>query len=66
VVPSYGDVLVIAKAGDPAPALWSLLPATESAGGSILLAYRQSLRDAQRPADDHTAWPSRYPWNRAA
>jgi DNA-binding IclR family transcriptional regulator len=55
VVPSYGDVLVIARAGDPEPALWSLLPATESAGGGILLAYRQSWRDAQRPADDHTA-----------
>lgn len=42
VVPSYGDVLVVASAGNHAPALWSLLPATDSAGGSVLLAYRQS------------------------
>lgn len=49
VVPSYGDVIVLARAGDRAPALWSLLPATDSAGGSVLLAYRQSWRDAQRP-----------------
>jgi DNA-binding IclR family transcriptional regulator len=55
VVPSYGDVIVLASAGDHAPASWSLLPATESAGGSVLLAYRQSWRDAQRPTDDHTA-----------
>jgi DNA-binding IclR family transcriptional regulator len=53
VVPSYGDVIVLARAGEHAPALWSLLPATDSAGGSVLLAYRQSWRDAQRPADDH-------------
>ncbi|HEX7298882.1 MAG TPA: hypothetical protein VF257_07725 [Solirubrobacteraceae bacterium] len=53
VVPSYGDVLVVASAGDHAPALWSLLPATESAGGNVLLAHRQSWRDAQHP-DDHT------------
>jgi DNA-binding IclR family transcriptional regulator len=55
VVPSYGDVIVLARAGDQAPALWTLLPATDSAGGSVLLAYRQSWRDAQRPDDDHTA-----------
>jgi DNA-binding IclR family transcriptional regulator len=54
VVPSYGDVIVLARAGDHAPALWSLLPATETAGGSVLLAYRQSWRDDQRPADDRT------------
>ena len=52
VVPSYGDVIVIARAGDQAPALWSLLPATDSAGGSVLLAYRQSWRDAQRPSGE--------------
>lgn len=52
VVPSYGDVLVLASAGEQAPAPWSLLPATESAGGSVLLAYRQSWRDVQRPGDD--------------
>jgi DNA-binding IclR family transcriptional regulator len=55
VVPSYGDVIVLARAGDRAPALWSLLPATDSAGGSVLLAYRHSWRDAQRPIDDHQA-----------
>ena len=55
VVPSYGEVIVLAGAGEYAPALWTLLPATESAGGSVLLAYRQSWRDAQRPADDHMA-----------
>ena len=55
VVPSYGDVIVLARAGEHAPALWSLVPATDSAGGSVLLAYRQSWRDAQRPGDDRTA-----------
>ena len=55
VVPSYGDVIVLARAGDRAPELWSLLPATDSAGGSVLLAYRKSWRDAQRPDEDHTA-----------
>jgi DNA-binding IclR family transcriptional regulator len=56
VIPSYGDVIVLATTGDHAPALWSLLPASESAGGRVLLAYRQSWRDAQRPADnDHIA-----------
>jgi DNA-binding IclR family transcriptional regulator len=49
VIPSYGDVLVLARAGDQAPAQWSLLPATDSAGGHVLLAYRQSWRDDQRP-----------------
>ena len=53
VAPSYGDVIVLATAGRQAPALWSLLPATHSAGGSVLLAYRQSWRDAQRPDEDH-------------
>jgi DNA-binding IclR family transcriptional regulator len=52
VIPSYGDVIVIARAGDGAPGLWSLLPATASAGGSVLLAYRQSWRDDQRPDDE--------------
>ena len=55
VVPSYGDVIVLATAGDHAPALWTLLPATDSAGGNVLLAYRQSWRDAQRPANNPTA-----------
>lgn len=36
IIPSYGDVIVLARAGDQAPAPWSLLPATESAGGSVL------------------------------
>ncbi|MGH2947555.1 MAG: hypothetical protein ACRDPC_15100 [Solirubrobacteraceae bacterium] len=53
VAPSYGDVIVLARAGDRSPALWSLLPATDSAGGSVLLAYRQSWRDAQRPSDEY-------------
>jgi DNA-binding IclR family transcriptional regulator len=53
VVPSYGDVIVVARAGDQAPELWSLLPATDSAGGSVLLAYRQSWRDAQRPSGEY-------------
>jgi DNA-binding IclR family transcriptional regulator len=52
VIPSYGDVIVIATAGDGPPAPWSLLPATDSAGGSVLLAYRQSWRDDQRPDDE--------------
>jgi DNA-binding IclR family transcriptional regulator len=52
VAPSCGDVIVLARAGDQAPALWSLLPATDSAGGSVLLAYRQSWRDAQRPSGE--------------
>jgi len=51
-IPSYGDVIVVARAGDEAPALWSLLPATASAGGSVLLAYRQSWRDDQRRDDE--------------
>jgi DNA-binding IclR family transcriptional regulator len=57
VIPSYGDVIVLARAGDKAPALWSLLPATESAGGSVLLAYRQSWRDDQRPDNENTTRP---------
>jgi DNA-binding IclR family transcriptional regulator len=52
VIPSYGDVIVLASAGDRAPAPWSLLPATDSAGGNVLLAYRESWRDDQRPDDE--------------
>jgi DNA-binding IclR family transcriptional regulator len=52
VIPSYGDVIVIAGAGDRAPARWSLLPATESAGGNVLLAHRESWRDDQRPDEE--------------
>jgi DNA-binding IclR family transcriptional regulator len=52
VFPSYGDAIVVARAGANAPALWSLLPATASAGGHVLLAYRQSWRDDQRPDDE--------------
>jgi len=55
VIPSYGDVIVLARAGDQAPAPWSLLPATDSAGGSVLLAYRQSWRDDQHPDDENPA-----------
>jgi hypothetical protein len=54
VIPSYGDVNVVASAGGQAPVLWSLLPATDSAGGSVLLAYRQWWRDAQRPDEEGT------------
>jgi DNA-binding IclR family transcriptional regulator len=54
VIPSYGDVIVLARAGEQAPALWSLQPATDSAGGSVLLAHRQSWRDAQRPNEEGT------------
>jgi DNA-binding IclR family transcriptional regulator len=54
VIPSYGDVMVVARAGDGAPGLWSLLPAADSAGGSVLLAYRQSWRDDQRPDDERS------------
>lgn len=53
VIPSYGDVIVLARAGDEAPALWSLLPATNSAGGNVLLAYRESWRDDQRPDEEN-------------
>jgi DNA-binding IclR family transcriptional regulator len=49
VIPSYGDVLVIARAGDQAPALWSLLPATESAGGNVLLAYLKGANTRVAP-----------------
>jgi hypothetical protein len=31
VIPSYGDAIILARAGDDAPALWSLLPATDCA-----------------------------------
>jgi DNA-binding IclR family transcriptional regulator len=48
VIPSYGDVIVLASSGERAPAPWSLLPATDSAGGKVLLAYRDSWRDDQR------------------
>lgn len=58
VIPSYGDVLVLASAGDGAPAPWSLLPATDSAGGSVLLAYRESWRDNQRPDDESSTGPA--------
>jgi DNA-binding IclR family transcriptional regulator len=49
VIPSYGHVVVLASSGDRAPAPWSLLPANDSAGGRVLLAYRDSWRDDQRP-----------------
>jgi DNA-binding IclR family transcriptional regulator len=43
-VPSYADVLVIARAGDCAPQMWALLPAAEHAAGRLLLAYRDNWR----------------------
>jgi len=48
-------VIVLASAGDQAPVRWSLLPATDSAGGDVLLAYRESWHDDQRPDDENTA-----------
>jgi len=54
VIPSYGDVIVLASAGYRAPAPWSLLPATDSAAGSVVLAYRESWRDDQRPDDERS------------
>jgi DNA-binding IclR family transcriptional regulator len=57
VIPSYGDVIVLARAGDHAPATWSLLPATDSAGGNVLLSYRESWRDDQRPDDESPTGP---------
>lgn len=43
-IPSYGQVMVIARAGECAPQLWELLPASENAAGQMLLAYRDSWR----------------------
>src|SRR5215217_6224341 len=43
-VPSYGHVLVIARAGEWAPQMWTLLPAPEHAAGQLLLAYRDPWR----------------------
>jgi DNA-binding IclR family transcriptional regulator len=52
VIPSFGDVLVLASAGRGAPPPWSLLPAAGCAGGRVLLAHRDSWRDTQRPTDE--------------
>jgi DNA-binding IclR family transcriptional regulator len=57
VIPSYGDVIALAGAGAGAPVPWSLLPAADCAGGRLLLAYRHSWRDRQRPSDE----PARQP-----
>jgi DNA-binding IclR family transcriptional regulator len=43
-VPSYGDVIVLARAGPTAPWIWDLLPANETAAGHVLLAYREHWR----------------------
>ena len=43
-VPSYGQVMVLARAGESAPQLWALLPAPEDAAGQLLLAHRDSWR----------------------
>jgi DNA-binding IclR family transcriptional regulator len=48
VMPSYGDVIVLASAGPGAPLPWSAMPATDSAGGRVLLAYYE-LRDNLLP-----------------
>jgi DNA-binding IclR family transcriptional regulator len=45
--PSYGEVVVLASAGPDAPGPLSLLPASTSAAGRVLLAYRQTWRDSQ-------------------
>jgi DNA-binding IclR family transcriptional regulator len=55
VMPSYGDVIVLASAGPGAPLPWSLMPATDSAGGRVLLAYRHTWRDRGRPSDEPSA-----------
>jgi DNA-binding IclR family transcriptional regulator len=46
-IPSYGDVLVIARAGERAPRLWALVPAAEDASGHLLLAYHDAWRHSQ-------------------
>jgi DNA-binding IclR family transcriptional regulator len=43
-IPSYGEILVIARAGEHSPRLWALLPATEDAAGRLLLAHRDAWR----------------------
>jgi DNA-binding IclR family transcriptional regulator len=42
-VPSYGEILVVAAAGD-ARRSWTLLPADQHAAGRLLLAYREPWR----------------------
>jgi DNA-binding IclR family transcriptional regulator len=49
VVPSYGDVLVIASAGD-GPQTGRLMPASTSAAGQALLAHREAWRRSQPAA----------------
>lgn len=46
-IPSYGDVLVIARAGERAPRQWALMPAAEDAAGHVLLAYGDAWRHDQ-------------------
>ena len=46
-IPSYGDVLVIARAGERAPRLWALVPAAEDASGHVLLAYGDASRHSE-------------------
>jgi hypothetical protein len=45
LIPSYGDALVVAAAGDHAPAPWTVRPATACAGGRLLLASGTPGRD---------------------
>jgi DNA-binding IclR family transcriptional regulator len=45
-VPSYGHVTVVARAGDAAPQIWTLLPALSSAAGHLLLAHRDGWLDS--------------------
>lgn len=51
-IPSCADALVLACAGDGAPAPWSLHSAAESAAGQVLLAYRTAWRASQRRGEE--------------
>ena len=46
-IPSYGDVLVIACAGERGPRLWALVPAVDDAAGHVLLAHGDAWRHSQ-------------------
>jgi DNA-binding IclR family transcriptional regulator len=43
-VPSYAHALVVARAGEHSPQLWTLRPAHDDAAGRLLLAYRHAWR----------------------
>jgi DNA-binding IclR family transcriptional regulator len=46
-IPSYDDVLVIARAGERGPQLWALMPAADDAAGHLLLAHSDAWRHSQ-------------------